>query len=368
MNVPDIDEVREKEQRLKKALEDSGYEAAVIGRADNFAWLTGGGDSRVISSSEIGFTYILYSAEKKYAFSLIADIYKVMDEELEGLGYIPVILKWFDKTKEQAVAEKIRGMRTVSDIFIEGADCNPDFFYNLHYPFTKQEIKKCRLLGKMTEEIITNTALKIRPGMTEHQVAGILAGMYAECDISISVMIVGSDERISKYRHCMPSPKHIEKIVLLSPAVRKWGLHANVARMVCFGNIPDDICCKYSAVCDIEAEAISMCTPGTRFSDILERQKKLYDHLGYTDEWHNHFQGGVTGYVVSDPTLCMKETNKVQPYQPYDWFITITGTKGEELSINYDGNIEVLSVNGIWPSKNYTKNGITIKLPEILQA
>jgi len=367
VNIPDMNEVREKEERLRKALEASGYQAAVIARADNFAWITGGGDSRVIASSEIGFSYILYTLDKKYVISLVADIYKVMDEELEGLGYIPVILKWFEKTKEQAVAEKITGMKTVSDILIEGADFNPGFFYKLHYPLTRQEIEKCRLLGKMTEEIITQAALKTRPGMTEYQVAALLAGMYAEHDISISVMIVGSDERISKYRHCMPSSKQIEKVLLLSPAVRKWGLHANVARMVCFGKVPEDISRKYSAVCDIEAEAITMCTPGTRFSDILEKQKNLYKQWGFPNEWHNHFQGGATGYVVSDPGLCMDKANQVQACQTYDWFITITGTKGEELSINSDGNIEVLSVNGLWPCNNYTKNGISIKLPEIMQ-
>lgn len=46
----------------------------------------------------------------------------------------------------------------------------------------------------------------------------------------------------------------------------------------------------------------------------------------------------------------MRQDLSVSINQAYDWFITITGVKVEELSINANNNIEVTSVNGAWPS------------------
>lgn len=367
MNTPDANEVKIKEERLRSYLEKSGYDAAVIGRADNFAWITGGGENRVILTSEIGFSYIVITLEDKYLVSQVMDGDKVMDEELEGLGYKLVSLKWFEKSKEEKVLELVDGLKVISDIQLPNTEFNKNEFYKLHYPLTPSEIEKCRWLAKKTEEIVYEAALKIKPGMSEYKVQGMLAGMYAENDITVSVMLVGSDNRISSYRHCLPSDKKIEKVVLLSPAVRKWGLHANIARMVSIGKVPEDTSRRYDAVCEIESEAISMSTPGTRFSDILRKQKEMYKQLGYENEWQNHYQGGITGYMVSDPTLCMNESNTVQNCQAFDWFITITGAKGEELTLNCDGNIEVASVNGIWPTRSYSKKGKEIRLPKIME-
>lgn len=263
--------------------------------------------------------------------------------------------------------ELVEGLRVISDIPLPGTDFRPDSFCGLYFPLTEKEVQKYRVLGKMTEQILYDAACAIRPGMTEYQVQGMLAGLYGENDISISVMLIGSDRRIAAYRHCMPSGKEIEKLLLISTAVKKWGLHANVARMVSFGEIPEDTKRRYEAVREIEAEVISLSTPGRTFSEILAVQKKMYQERGFGDEWQCHYQGGVTGYMVSDPTLCMDKQNVLVGNQAYDWFITITGTKGEELTLNVDGAVEVPTVNGIWPMKTYRRNNVSVQLPDIMQ-
>ncbi len=179
---------------------------------------------------------------------------------------------------------------------------------------------------------------------------------------------MGSDERIAKYRHPTPTEKRVERLVLLHPAARKWGLHANVSRMVHFGDrVPVEVEKKYEAACRIEATAISLCTPGRKFSEILESEKRAYAETGFPDEWRNHFQGGVTGYILADPTLCRDPEAAVSVDQAFDWFITITGVKVEELSITAGGRPEVLSAAGGWPVREWTENGVTLRLPGILK-
>ena len=104
--------------------------------------------------------------------------------------------------------------------------------------------------------------------MTEHDIEAMFLYEYGKFNATPEVLLVGSDDRISKYRHPNPSPKKVEKFVLLHPGIRKWGLHANVTRMVYFGDtLPKDIAEKYEAVNKLQAATLSMCIPGERFSN-----------------------------------------------------------------------------------------------------
>ena len=80
--------------------------------------------------------------------------------------------------------------------------------------------------------------------------------------------------------------------------------------------------------------------PGVKFADILSRQKQWYAEQGYPEEWRNHFQGGPTGYVIVDAGRCLTD-KVVQVNQPYEWFITITGTKMGELALLTEDGFEI---------------------------
>ena len=186
----------------------------------------------------------------------------------------------------------------------------------------------------------------------------------ADRGVTVAVCLIGSDEKTLLYRHPLPSSKKINKRILLAPAFRKWGIFAPVSRMVHFGNdLEDSIKTKYEAVCTIEANVFSMCKPGTKFSDILVKQKSLYKELGFEEEWKNHFQGGLTGYIPNDASKCLDEKAKIIESQPFNWYITITGVKVEEVFLSTG---ELLSSKGLWPVKNYAIGDQKFDLPQIL--
>ncbi len=368
MNIPDVSEVKEKEGRVRAFFDKSGYEAMVIGRQDNFAWYTCGGNNRVVITSEAGFTLLVITKNQTYGIAQVMDGPRVFDEELQGLDIQPVFLKWYEQGREEKAAEITRGLKTISDIPMEGADYAPDEIYKLHYPMTEKEMEKCRWIGSKSEEIIRKVAGEIKPGMTEHEIEAMFLCEYGRLNMTAEVLLIGSDERIAKYRHPNPSGKRIERFVMLHSAVKKWGLHANVSRMVYFGDaVPEEIGEKYEAVCRIEAAAICMCSPGTRFAEILEVEKQIYKETGFEKEAENHFLGGITGYLLANPALCKDPEAVVSVNQAYDWFITITGTKVEELSLLTGKGVEVASSCGNWPVKEYSWKGKTVNLPQILQ-
>jgi Xaa-Pro dipeptidase len=368
MHTPDRSEVAIKHGRVRSLLQSSGYDAVVLGRQDNFAWFTGGGTNRVVINWETGFGLLLITAGQIRLVAQTMDCDRIMEEELGGLDIEPVRLRWYERSREQTAALLLEGKRMLADIAVPGATCDPGAIYKMHYPLTDKEIQKCRELGQRSESIIAGAASEIRPGMSEHDVESMLFYEYAKQNMTIEVLLVGSDERVFRYRHPNPSPKKIERFLLIHPAVQWKGLHANITRMVYFGDtIPADTQRRYDAVCTIEAAAVSLSVAGNRFSDIFCEQKRIFRECGFEDEWRNHFQGGITGYLLADPTLCNDPEAQVSVNQAFDWFITITGVKSEELSITTKKGPEVVSAAGNWPLKEYCYNGRPIPLPEILQ-
>ena len=367
MNIPDILEVKEKERRVREFLDRSGYEAMVIGRQDNFAWYTCGGNNRVVTTSENGFAYLVITKDHIYCIAHVMDGPRVFNDELQGLDIEPVFLKWYEESWAGKATQLTRGLKTISDIPVEGAVLAASEIYKLHYPLTEKEVQKLRWIGAKTEEIIRKVADEVMPGMTEHEIEAMFLYEYGKINATPEVLLIGSDERIAAYRHPNPSDKKVQKLVLLHPGLRKWGLHANVTRMLYFGDtLPDDVKNKYETVNMLQAQAISMCIPGERFHKILDVRKDLLEAAGFGDEWEKHFPGGITGYLLCDASVCGKNDTEVVLNQAYDWFITITGVKAEELSINTAKGTEVVSVAGGWPVRNYSYSGQTFGLPEIL--
>jgi len=364
----ELSDATTKYHRLLRHMEQHGFDAIVIGRQDNFAWFTSGGSNRVVNTSELGFGLLILTAEKTWLVAHIMDGPRILEEEMGGWKVEPVFLRWYEEGRDTRAANLVKGRRVLSDVPLAGAVCEPAQLHALHYPLTELEITRCRKLGGMTERILREVSDAVQPGMTERDVEAMLLGEYARENMTADVLLVGADDRISKYRHPVPTDRRIERLLLLHPAVRKWGLHANVTRMVYFGQgLPAELARRYDAVGAVEAAAISLSVPGTRFCDILEAEKEVYRQHGFGEEWRNHYVGGITGYLLADPTLCLQPDKTVSVNQAFDWFVTITGAKGEELCLTTANGPEVASVAGAWPVRQHEFRGRTVKLPAILQ-
>jgi len=344
-----------KRERLRLWLEKRGFDGVVLSRRDQFAWITSGGDNHVLKNSELGFGHVVVTPEKHYLVAHTMDAARILEEQVPDQGYELVSLRWFEGDPALA-ARKLAGRRVASDTVLpETVELNCELSM-LHYPMTELEIERCRWLGKQVDEVLTLVAGEVHPGQSEQEIAQWLGCEYLRRQIELDVLIVGSDERVFRYRHPLPTSKKIERYVLLHPAARRWGLHANVSRSVHFGQPPEEISRAYQAAATIEARIFASLRAGVPFARILERQKEWYAELGFPDEWQNHFQGGPTGYVVVDALRNQTDTC-VEENQAFDWFITVTGAKVEELVLLTPQGVEIASHVSTWP-------GFPIEMPE----
>jgi hypothetical protein len=118
-------------------------------------------------------------------------------------------------------------------------------------------------------------------------------------------------------------------------------------------------------VATLGARVAAMLSPGVRFADILVEEKRTYAGLGYPDEWNYHFQGGITGYTLADPARCLDPEARVVQRQAYDYFLTITGAKFEELILLTEG-VEFASLGPGWPTRRVDTPGGEFAVPDVL--
>jgi antitoxin VapB len=291
---------------------------------------------------------------------------RLVEEQVPGQGYELVTLYWHEGSPVDKILELTKGMKVAADFGLPGARCLSTEITDLHYPLTDLDLKRIHWVGRKSDQILTNIALELRLGISEQEVAAQILLDYAREGMTIDVLIVGFDERISRYRHCIASTNRLGRYALLHPAVRRWGLHANVTRLVHFGEPAESIRKAMDGVIYIGASVAAMLKPGLRFSEILEEEKRLYHEVGFPDEWHNHFQGGITGYTLADPSRCLDPKAVTVSRQAYDYFITITGAKFEELTLLTETGVEIASLGDSWPTRSVETKCGALTVPDVM--
>ena len=363
--MPSISEAQEKERRVHLLLSRLGYDALVITRRDNFAWLTCGGRAVVAYTSHLSPVYLVLTPTRKYAVGLTMDLPRTMDDELGGLGYEPVCLPTFGKTPEQVTLE-LAGARAAADDPLLGLpEINPAI-RKLHEPYTPQEMERYATACRESGEILRRLADWVEPGMTERQVFAHMWYLYLQRGFEGCCMFVGSDERIRRYRHAVPSDKPIERAVLLAPCASRWGLHVPNSRLVYFTEPPDDIRKRFHAVATMQAAIVSRIRPGVKLRALLDLCLNLFETLGYPEERHNHYHGGPTGYQPSYPERCQDPEEVVQPNMAFAWYCTIAGVKNEEVALVDEHGATIKTIDPTWPTLAITYEGTTVAVADIL--
>jgi len=367
MSDEKMKEYQTKIERMYNLMDQKGYDAIVIGTQTNFSWLSCGGTGKLLLTSDIAAAYCVITKTNRYLVAYTMDGPRNIEEELYGMGFEPVFIRWYENTLEGKVLELLGNKKILSDIPLEGANVSMKEFYGLHYPLISAEIDRFKKIDQDAERLLRSVVDQIKPGIKETEVEAMIISEFVKAEYFPIVLLLGSDERIMKYRHLIAKEKKIDKYLLLILAMRKFGLNAVLTRSVYFGDkLPDDIYRKFTAASTIAANCIASTIPGTKFSAILEMQKRLYIELGFPEEWKNHFQGGITGYVCNDSSLALDPDAVIVNNQTCNWFITITGVNTEDTCISGKDGGEVFTQTGSWPLKEYATGNQSIKMPDIL--
>jgi Xaa-Pro aminopeptidase len=364
-----MSETVEKLARVRKYLKTHGLEGVVLLSRANFAWLSGGGDSHIVSQSERGFGALVVTAKQALLVANKIEIERIANEEPVS-SFTAKSFPWIQSMAD--ALPKILGanVKKFASDDAEGTGLQKlpgDFIYECRAELLEPEIRRYKALGRDCSLVMETVCRQTQVGDSEWQVEADMARHLLARGIQPYVLLVAFDQRIARYRHPMPTANHLKRHGMLVICGARGGLIACLTRLIHFGPIPEDLLKRHEAVCRVDGAYWHATKVGTSYGKVLQAGIDQYKKEGFAKEWELHHQGGPTGYAGRDIVATPDEKRAVLDKQAVAWNPSITGTKGEDTFIVDGANrIAVTACSPDWPVTKVTVGGETFSRPSIL--
>jgi Xaa-Pro aminopeptidase len=344
--------MNEKDARLAEFCSQGGWDGVVIRRRSNIAWVTDGVDVHCDLFTSLGVAAALWTPGRKAILTDNIEAARLAEEEFgAGSGredWEIVTRQWWEGERGIGLVhgETASGRSPMPPYATDYPD---DLLTDLRASLTEAERGRVRTLGADAARIMGVAVRDIRKGDSELQVAADLTGRLRREGIFARVMLVAADERIAKYRHPIPSAKHVEQIVMVAICAERGGLIVSITRLVSFGPLPEELRRRHDAVCTVDAALHRATVVGARWCDVFAEAQRVYAEVGFEDEWRKHHQGGPMGYECRDFKATPTETRRVMEGQLVGWNPSVTGTKSEDTILTGAGGAVVVTGMADWP-------------------
>ncbi|MBE0652375.1 MAG: M24 family metallopeptidase [Bacteroidales bacterium] len=361
-------EIDEKMIRVMKFLDDQNLEGILLTTTRNFSWITAGiGDNHIVITSELGpASLLIMKGGRKYLIGDNAEVPHLMDEDLNGLGYLPLQYNWNEDRKMELIKDVAKGKPIGTDTPMGDLFIVENQFARLRHKLTETEIKKQRWLSEQTAEAVASVCRTIEPGMSDRYIEAITSDVLMKKGIRGTVILIGLDDRIVKYCHFPPVGRKLEKYAFVNVCARKWGLITSVGRYVYFGKLPQELNAAVKASAFISAQMIHHTKAGMKASDMFELTKKWYSETGFPEEWKNIHSGGGIGYQERE-WVATETSDEVFVYpQSFAWNPFVKATLSFHTIISTEMGIEIVTNIKNWPVIPVTIEGKTYNMPDIL--
>ena len=292
---------------LQVFLRRNGYDGILLSRVDNFAMATGGLRNYVPTATDMGASSLFITKDGVvYFIGNNIERARVEPEEFAGLTCEFRDFLWFDGTPAAVAKEEFSGV-LVSDDGSLGENVNGKLAY-LRALLTEDELEKYRRLGALAADAITATAQSVRAGQTEADIAARLAAEGAKRRCTMSVILIAADERVLKYRHPLPlqarllddgpAETAVRGYVMIVGGFLREGLVVSVTRFARVGDVAASLDTTHARICAVDTLLHEASRPGRTLGSVFVDCQQGYADLEFLPhEWHNHHQGGTTGYA-----------------------------------------------------------------------
>jgi Xaa-Pro aminopeptidase len=366
-------EFQARQRQLDVWLERHALEGVLLWRRQNFSWVTCGRQNHIANNSPVGVAAILATREQMLCLTNNIEAPRILAEELTSTGIEVLSYPWSDQAAARTFLEQvIAGRRVAEDTDEPGLGLPlprlPGDFCELRWSLSPWEIARYRHGGRRSAVAMEAAARQLKPGMTEHEAAGLLDHHLHASGCLPLVTLIAADDRIERFRHPIPTRQPIRRHVMLVTCAESAGLISCLTRFVHFGAVDTDLKRKHQAVANIDA-AVNLATkPGRTFGEIFSKLQQAYAREGFADEWQLHHQGGSTGYATRETLARPGDSTTVRESQAFAWNPSITGTKSEDTVLVTSDGVEVLTAHSSdWPSiAGHAAEGRVLRRADIL--
>jgi Xaa-Pro dipeptidase len=371
-----VDELTTKQSRLAEFLGRHRLDGVLLGRRNNFAWITCGKDNRIANCSPMGVASILATADSRLCLTNSIESPRFGGEELASTGIKVMDWPWYDRRAAQKVLKEVIGGRRIAadvtdmgefDHHAAGLVRLPDDFGELRWSLTPAEIARYRDGAARTTIAIESACRRIVQNMSEHEISGLLDDEVHKQGLNPVVNLIASDERIERFRHPIAVNKRVQRCVMLVICSEFTGLITSMTRFVSFMSLTTEQKKKQQAVVNVDAAVNFSTKPGRTLGEMFQVIQKAYADVGHPDQWKLHHQGGSAGYNGREAFAEPDSLITVRENQAFAWNPSITGVKSEDTILATTEGIEFLTgVSKDWPTISAPFNGKTVQRADIL--
>ena len=361
-------ELRQKHQRIQQFLAEHSLDALLVSRHENIAWATAGlVEMRVAIPSETAVGSLLFTRNgQRYYLTTNNEAPRLAQEEFASLDYNPILQPWY-ANDVQASIQKIAGKGNVA-----GDDLSSGLplvsMQPLRLSLTESEIERYRWLGEHTAEAVTDVLLALRPGVTELTMQAMIAGRLLAQGILPTVFLMGTDDRIRKFRHAVPRNGVLQHFGMVNICARRWGLAISITRYVHFGAMPVELSEKFTVATHVNAHLWHATRQGATSDALYLVAQRAYAELGFPGEEQLHHQGGAAGYAEREWIASPGGTQRVLGNQAFAWNPSIQGAKVEDTIVLHQGKIASLTPTPRLPVVTPTCDGSVYQSAGVLLA
>lgn len=358
-------ELLEKLKLIRGLAQRHALDAVLLQRVSSIAWATDGAAVYVNTARCEGEASLLITREKQFLITNNIEIDRLQCEEglsLQDWDFHTV--PWY--AASTIIQELTAGLRFGTDGLSPGDLDLSSEIAHLRADLTAGEGARFRILGQLCARAMDAAIRAIRPGQSEFEIAGLLAGEGERSGLQVIVNLVATDERIFKFRHPLSTAKRLERYAMLVFCGRQRGLVCSITRLIHFGRLPEEIQKKALATASVDAVMIAATRPGRTLGEIFQEAVNEYSRIGYPEEWRLHHQGGPAGYEPREYIARPGAAEIVKAGQVFAWNPSITGTKSEDtILVGETANENLTSILG-WPVMTIDLDGSTLERPAIL--
>ncbi len=334
-----------KRARLQAVLDARGLDELVLRDPANLAWYLGGARVHVVPGDPI--VEVTLGAFGDELRTTVIEASRLRAEELHPDAPTLRALRWWEPLDARTEAAARRG----SDRARHGElDVAADLMA-ARSALTEPEIERYRALGRDTAAA-TGAALRdARSTDTEFELAGRAAGHLYDRGVEPVVMLAAGGERLPLHRHPLPTRKPFGERAMLVVCGRRDGLICAVTRIRAFTPLSAADRERYASLLRVEAAYLDATRAGARIGDIVAAGTAAYAEHGFAaDEWHNHHQGGPTGFTPRDYLASPATDSVAVDRQAFAWNPSGGGFKVEDTVLIAGDALEILSADPDWPA------------------
>jgi Xaa-Pro aminopeptidase len=338
----------ERRRRLTRFLDEHELDALVLRRPSSVAWAVRGARTHVDVSSELGVAWLVVTRDGTRIVTSRIEADRLASEELTDPAYEWTVLDWLVDPASAVPA----GDRIGTDGPMPGRRDMSAELEVARRSLLPEEVALYRELGRDAAAALTATAGACGPGDSEFAWAARAAAEVTERGADPLVLLVAGAERVQRHRHPLPTAAPAGDLVMVVVCTRRHGLFANLTRFVASRPLTGAEQDAQQRLLRVEAAFLDMTRPGQLVRDAFAVGTSAYGEHGFDeDEWHNHHQGGPTGYLSRDHLAGPECTESVEDAQPFAWNPSVPGLKVEDTVLARSEGPEVLTLDPAWPTQ-----------------